>query len=184
MCIVSVVHRVERSLWVKLAVRHGLSLETDMCSGEFGRMGMGNSGNGLTMTSYFIQSLIVLKMFVKLSKWQVPPDGFVMRLQSQWLICWVLQCGQSTLLLIAHCGLSARLGQPAVQHELVLDVNEKEALKCQCCTSWDCHSADDLSKYNRPKTWKRSCGPHCTLLCIYTSWREGLQHFFLKVSKV
>lgn len=46
---------------------------------------MGNSGNGLTMTSYFIQSLIVLKMFVKLSKWQVPPDGSVMRLRSQWV---------------------------------------------------------------------------------------------------
>lgn len=44
---------------------------------------MGNSGNGLSMTSYFIQSLIVLKMFAKLSKWQVPPDGSVTRLQSQ-----------------------------------------------------------------------------------------------------
>lgn len=84
----------------------------------------------------------------------------------------MLQCGQSTRLLIAHCGPSARLGQPAVQHELVLDVNEKEALKCQCCTSWDCHSADYLSKHNRPKTWKSSCGP-TVHTAVYLHLPEG-----------
>lgn len=40
-------------------------------------LGIGNSGNGLIITPYSIHSLIVLKIFVKLSKWQVPPDGSV-----------------------------------------------------------------------------------------------------------
>lgn len=38
-------------------------------------LGIGNSGNGLVITSCSIRSLTVLNMFVKLSKWQVPPDG-------------------------------------------------------------------------------------------------------------
>lgn len=38
-------------------------------------LGIGNSGNGLITTSCSICSLTVLKLFVKLSKWQVPPDG-------------------------------------------------------------------------------------------------------------
>lgn len=134
------------------------------------------------MTSFFIQSLIVLKMFVKLSKWQVPPDGSVMRLQSQWLMCWVLQCGQSTWLSIAHCGLRAG-GQLAVQHGLVLDVNEEEALKCQCHTGWGCHSADYLSKHSTPETRERGCGrsAHC---CVATlSCREGLNASSSRLAK-
>ena len=47
--------------------------------------GIGNSANGLIITSYFTESLIVLMIFVRLSKWQVPQDGSVMRLQSQWV---------------------------------------------------------------------------------------------------
>lgn len=70
---------------MKQAIGHGHSLETDMCSASLEGWGTGNSGNGLIITSYFIQSLIVLKIFDKLSKWQVPPDGSVMRLQSQWV---------------------------------------------------------------------------------------------------
>lgn len=40
-------------------------------------LGIRNSGNGLIITSNSIHSLIVLKIFVKLSKWQVPSDGSV-----------------------------------------------------------------------------------------------------------
>lgn len=68
-------------------------------------LGIGNSSSGLIIVSYFINSLVVLKIFVNLSKWQVPQDGTVMRLHGHELRCWVHQRGQSTVFI--DCSLWA-----------------------------------------------------------------------------
>lgn len=70
-------------------------------------LGVGNSGNGLIITSYFIHSLIVLKIFVKLSKWQVPQGGAVMRLKVHEWRCWVHLRSQSTAFI--DCSLWAEV---------------------------------------------------------------------------
>ena len=85
MCLTSIEQRVERSPLSEVSHQAwAFFSNTDMCSCQPGTIGIGNSGNGLRITSYFIHSLIVLKIFVKLSKWQVSQDGFLMRLRSPW----------------------------------------------------------------------------------------------------
>lgn len=75
-------------------------------------LGIGNSTSGLIIASYFIHSL-VLKIFVNLSKWQVPQEGTVMRLYGRELRCWCINEVSQQCVLIAHCGLRVGLVHPA-----------------------------------------------------------------------
>lgn len=110
--------------------------ETDSCksSCKFGR------NEELIMTSYFIPSPIVSIMFVKLSKWQVPPDGFIMRLESPWvdMLGVPVRSVNSVYWLLAVSWMPDQASLP-VQSKWVLDVNEEKVLECHRSVSEDCH---------------------------------------------
>lgn len=132
----------------------------DMCSCQFGRIGIGNSGNGLIITSYFIHSLIVLKIFVKLSKWQVSQDGFVMRLQSPWVdVLGAPMRSVNSVYWLFTVRWRLDWDNLLVQHELVLDVNEKAAPKCHWCPVlelpfyWVTFWTQQTNDMGKGKTW-------------------------------
>lgn len=153
-----------------------------MCSCKFGRVG--DSGSGL-ITSYFIQSLIVLKIFVKLSKWQVPQDGLVMRLQSQWVdVLGALVWSVNTFIdwsLWAECWAGPTCVCSMNWYWMSMKRKPWNVTNTLC---WDCHSTEYLSEDNWPKTWeRRRCGSLCILLCMYSFLKGKPPKLFLKVSK-
>lgn len=163
------------------------SLETETCvPASLEGLGIGNSSNGVIITSYFIRSLIVLKIFVKLSKWHVPQDGSVMRLQSPWVdvLGAPTEVSQQRVL-IAHCGLNARPGQPACA--------ARSGIGCQWNGSPEMSPvlfAETVTILNISLNtldqihWKREDMAPYAYSHVYKFFlKQNLQNFFLKVNE-